>query len=349
MKKYLGILFLSASLYLVSGPAFACADSDMDCVKAAWRDHVVNRIGYWKAALDKPFAQRFSAAPAELIDYLRLDNMVNGLAERPTAAVIPPDFQNDLDAAIAEMPAAVKRALNGRLAGVYLVHGLGGSGFTESIRDDQGEPVAAYVVLDLDVLAQRTANQWATWKESSPFRASDKLSLQATLETPDNDNRKNALQYILLHEFGHVLSVGQHFHPPWSADFTQVDAAQYPFFSLSWRYSAEQKKYVTNFEGIFPLRRQVVYYFGAKLDANDMLATYKQLEATNFPTLYAATNPFDDFAESFVNYVHSVMLGKPFEIRILSNDRIVKSYHSCWDEARCAEKRNLLEQAIGSY
>ncbi len=208
MKKPVSLLLLSIALCLAcTGSDAACLDTDKDCITAAHRDHVVNQLGYWKPALDKPLLQRIGPAPAELTDYLKLDNMINGFSERPIPATPSPDFQRDMVNAIAELPEAIKRALNGRLAGIYLVHNLGGSGFTEAISDASGKPAAAYVVLDLDVLAQRNANEWATWKESSPFRAGGDTHLIATIESADNDNRKNAIQYILLHEFGHVLSV----------------------------------------------------------------------------------------------------------------------------------------------
>jgi hypothetical protein len=350
MKKHLTRLLFTIWLCLVCADSHAaCLETDKDCVTAAHREHVVNRISFWKASLDKPLLQRIGPAPAELIDYLKLDNILNEYPERPTSATLPPDFQRDINAAISELPDKIKHALGGRLAGIYLVHNLGGSGFTEAISDASGKPVAAYVVLDIDTLEQRKANEWATWKENSPFRANGVDTLVATIESPSNDNRKNAIQYILLHEFGHVLSVGRHFHPPWTQDSAAVNASEYPFFALSWRFDKGQNKFVTDFEDRFPLRKQVVYYFGAKLNASQMTDVYGQLETTNFPTLYGATNPYDDFAESFVNYVHTVLMGKPFEIQVENKGKVVKRYGSCWGEKRCEEKRKVLEGMVGGF
>lgn len=77
-----------------------------------------------------------------------------------------------------------------------------------------------------------------------------------------------------------------------------------------------------------------------------MVHTYEALEHTNFATLYAATNPHDDFAESFVTYVHTVLMGKPFEITLSSSGKITKVYKSCWAEERCAAKRKILEHLL---
>ena len=76
---------------------------------------------------------------------------------------------------------------------------------------------------------------------------------------------------------------------------------------------------------------------------------YTQLEATNFPTLYAATNPFDDFAESFVTYVHTVMMKKPFEVAIQRNGKTVKRFGSCWETERCKQKRVLIEEMLKEF
>ena len=74
--------------------------------------------------------------------------------------------------------------------------------------------------------------------------------------------------------------------------------------------------------------------------AND---TYRQLQNTSFPTLYAATNWGDDFAESFANYVHVVLAKRPFEILVEQDGVTQLKYGACWEEARCQEKRKILE------
>jgi hypothetical protein len=79
-----------------------------------------------------------------------------------------------------------------------------------------------------------------------------------------------------------------------------------------------------------------------------MLDAYERLERTNFPTLYAATHPADDFAESLASFVHTVMLKKPFEIRIYRDGEIAKRYGGCWTEERCAGKRRILEELLGT-
>jgi len=85
---------------------------------------------------------------------------------------------------------------------------------------------------------------------------------------------------------------------------------------------------------------------GARLAASDMPAAYASLGKTNFPTLYAATSPGDDFAESFASYVHTVMMKRPWEITIRRDGKVAATYRTCWQEPRCAAKRAILERLL---
>jgi hypothetical protein len=346
-RKRIFILVLPIFCVLFSSAGVAaCLESDKACLKEAQRKHPVAQAAFWQAQLAKPFEQRIGAAPPELVNYVLLDNLLNGFPERPKIPTIALEFRRDLDVAIAELPKSIRRALEKRLAGIYLVQSLGGSGYTDRFTGADGKPAGAYIILDIDVLSARKANEWATWKERTPFKPNKNTTLMATIETPENDNRKNAIQYILLHEIGHVLSVGRTIHPPWWEDFKADNLSQYHFASLSWQFSKSSGKFVTIYDKNFKLRPRVVYYLGAKLNADQAEKVYTQLEATNFPTLYAATNPFDDFAESFVTYVHTVMMKKPFEVAIQGNGKIIKRFGNCWETERCKQKRVLIEEMI---
>jgi len=310
------------------------------------RNHLTRKLAYWQGALAKPVTERIGPAPAELVEYLTLDNIINGYANKPRAAILSAEFISDVRNAFAEIPVPVQRLLAQKLAGIYFVEDLGGSGFTEQIYA-ASKPVAGYIVLDVSVLQNRTANNWATWKENSPFMASPDFKLNAIIEEASQDNRKQAIQYILLHELGHVLDIDGNINPNWNTAPKDANTiANYPFFHLSWKISKDNNRYETVFDQSFPQRKDVVYYFGAKLPATEMGHVYETLEHTNFTTLYAAKNPHDDFAEAFVTYVHTVLMGKPFEITLSSGGKISKVYKSCWTEERCAAKRKILEHLL---
>ncbi len=340
---------LTAMALLCLAPALAqdCPPMDKACLDRVMRSHPVRHIEMWRADLARPLDARIGAAPTALVEYLTLANRFHGYPQRPRPATLEPAFLADVQAAIAELPPQVWRLFGERLIGVYFVEDLGGTGFTDAVTDQAGNRVAGYVVLDAAVLRPLTANAWATWKEGTPFKPQAGYALAARIEDAAGDNRRNAIRYILLHELGHVLSIGNGIHPPWDVAPRDLPAASYPYFELSWTIDRRANRYTVLAGNDFPQRRNVAYYFGAKLAASDMVATYAGLEQTSFPSLYAATQPGDDFAEAFASYVHVVLQRRPWQIAISKDGKVVKTVNACWDEPRCAAKRRLLEQIVG--
>lgn len=306
-------------------------------------------MAFWEAAYARPVEERIGAAPPALVEYLVLDTIAQGIPARPRTPTLTPEFEAEVRAAFTELPAPVRRLASARLAGIYFIEDIGGTGFTDQVMDADGKtPAGAFVVLDPKVLQQRSANAWATWKENSPFAPAAGVTLAAHIEDAAGDTRRNAIQFILLHELGHVISVGRNFHPSWTEPPHPVKEGEFPYFDLSWRFDPAAKSYVSRFDAQFPQRSKVVYYFGARLSGAAMAGTYERLERTNFPTLYAGTRPGDDFAEGFATYVHVVLMHRPFEIVVAHGGKPVVRFGSCWTDARCAAKREFFDRLFAA-
>jgi hypothetical protein len=330
-----------------SGKLSGCEVTDKECLFQALKAHPAKSASFWKPFLARPVEQRLGPAPPGLVELLTLDNRLNGFPENPRPSRLADDFVADVRGAMADLPPAVRRAFDAAFAGVWFVDELGGTGFTDVVLDGEGRPAGGFIVLDAAVLGKFTANAWATWKENTPFKPAEGWTLEARIEEKARDDRRGAIRYILLHELGHVLSINRDVHPSWNLRPREVPAAaRFPFFELSWTIDAKENRYDSRFDRDFPLRRSVVYYLGAKLAGADMVPAYDALQKTNFPTLYAATSPGDDFAESFVSYVHTVLLKRPWEVTLRKDGRVVKSYGTCWEEPRCAAKRRILEALL---
>ena len=344
-------LWLLAASNCYAGPAQSqCAAGGQDCSVVAPKQHVVKTRAYWDAAFSKPVEDRFGAAAPEVIDFMTQDNIRNGISKRPRGARLTPDFERDARQALVELPERVRRLLHDKLAGVYFAEDFGGTGWTDTIEDADGNERTGFVVLDSAVLRDKIANTWFTWKENTPFQPRSGIELKGEIEARVGDNRKNAIQYILLHELGHILSIGEDIHPSWTIEPKDVrSTAGYRYFSLSWTLAPGSDKYASVYDAAFPERRDVVFYFGAKLAASRMLDIYRKLETTNFPTLYGATGPGDDWAEAFVTYVHTVMMNKPLAIRIYQDGKLAKEFRACWSQKRCEQKRRIIERFIGVH
>ena len=203
------------------------------------------------------------------------------------------------------------------------------------------------VALDVDAFEQRTANAWASWKENTPFTPMHGYRLEAQIAAPQDDHRQGALQYLLLHEFGHVLAAGRGLLPEWWNDTQAMrETDDYLYLPLAWRITPG-KEVVPLPENDFQLRGDIAYYQAPRLAASQMPDAYAQLRSANFATLYAATSMHEDFAESFASYVHTIMLGKPQCIRIHRDGKLLLQFDNYWDDQRSARKRQCLEQLLG--
>ena len=324
-----------------------CKGTERECALKAGQNHVVKKLAFWQPTLKLPLSQRIGPAPPELIDFLRLDTIAQAIPNKPRAPTLTPEFISEVASAFDELPQAVKNLLTTKLLGIYFIEDIGGTGFTDMVYDAIGTPVAGFVVLDPSVLMKQKANDWASWKENTPFMPSPEFRLTAEIATASQNNRKNAIQYILLHELAHVISIGGTIHPRWDIAPKDVPSlSSYSFFKLSWGRSKDGNSYESLFDKDFPQRKDVVYYFGARLAAGQMLRIYEILERTNFATLYGATGPGDDFAEAFVTYVHTALMKRPFAVRLFKGDTEVKVFKACWDQPRCADKRKILEKLL---
>lgn len=305
-------------------------------------------LDFWNDAFDRPLTARFGPAPRDITDYVTLVNTAAGDPRRAQPVEVESDFLRDAQDAVAQMPTVVRRLLGDVFLGVYFARELGSSAITDIVVSPAGAFLGIVTALDVDAFADRGANAWATWKENTPFRPSPSFALEVRIEHAHDDNRRQAIQYLLLHEFGHVLAAGRPFLPDWWLPSEQIkQSGDYSFLPISWSIGTNASMTPLP-RNDFALRRRVAYYTGALLDGAELLPVYEALQATDFPTLYAAVSPYEDFAESFASYVHTVLMDKPFEIRIMRDGQVVLRPDLRWSDARYAEKFTLLQRFLGS-
>lgn len=325
-----------------------CQRTDKACLAKRYHSHVTRTPAFWAKARTQRLAARIGNAPPELVELLKLDVTLNDFPAQPRASIATPEFLADVRAAVEELPANIRDILERRLVGIHFIDDVGGSAFADIVKWG-GPEGAAFIVLDPTQLSGRRANEWATWKERTPFQPDSAWQLTARIADAAGDDRKHAIQYILLHEIGHVLATRGDIHPRWDRPTgEELRHGVFPFHALSWRWDEQRKAHLTKFDDAYADRPKVRYYFGANLPRSGMLAAYEWLESTNLPSLYAATHPGDDFAESFVSYVHTELMGRPWDITLSSGDKVVKVIRSCWREPRCAEKRAVLENILAT-
>ncbi len=333
------IITLLLSFIIAAGfPAFA---ADKDLLLKELQQHRARLLSTWSDLLGKDAKDRVQPAPDIIIDYLRKDNELNDYKERPYKAKVDPSFLEDIYAAIDELPGIVKKHIEEHVAGVFLVQELGTTGYGELLKDFD-ENRMGFIVFDVDFLNKK-ANEWISWRENSPFKGKGVYAVEVEIESKENDSRKSAIQYILLHEVGHLVGVAKGAHPNW---FDGGDPQGWPFAKLSWLTHKAMFKGESKYDGFFRTRKELKFYAfeNAALSSEAIGETYKALSKTDFVSLYAATNMYDDFAETYAMYVHVNLQNKPWIVRAMREGKIVREIREPILERRLIKKKEYMDE-----
>ncbi len=337
---HVAVIFIFLSLLLFSCVPFKSTPQDES------KNHPTRTIAYWNLSWQKkPFVERVSAAPPGLLEKIEIENKIEGFKEIPLFAEPSPEFFEAIRKIKLILPVKVSMLLDERIIGIFIVRNLGGTGYAETVLNEEGREYYAMIVLDKDVLLKRTANEWATWKEKSLFKysANSQFNLRVRIESPANDTVVNAISYILLHEIGHALGMLSGVHPSWNNSPFISDA--YPFTKLSWMMSGNQA--VSLFDDKMPWRQSIKPYAfdHSSLKIEEAPNIYKTLYSiSNFPTMHAAVNLWEDFAESFVTYVHVIREKKPHIIYLTTDGTPDLILYPCWNRDICESKKMFLKK-----
>jgi len=305
------------------------------------KEHKARSASTWSEFTGKGIRDRVLHAPDIIIDYLRKDNQFQGYKEQPKKPAIDPEFFSDIINAVVEFPKAVKNHIDKHLVAVFLVEGLGGTAYGELLNDFDNNKLG-FIVLDV-ISLNRKANEWATWRENSPFAMSGMYVIEAEIEPKKNDTRKAAIQYILLHEVGHLVGVAKGAHPNW---FEGGHPQKWPFTKLSWLTLERGFEGKSKFDETFINRNKLKFYSfrDAPLSSKEIDETYWQLSKTNFVSLYASTNMYDDFAETYAMYVHVILQKRPWKIRIKKEDEPIRDITNPILDKRCKNKKRYFDE-----
>ena len=204
--------------------------------------------------------------------------------------------------------------------GIYICKNLGGTGISGFVYNKDTIP-GGFILIDGDMIS-RNANDWISLKESSVFQNQDSSKIKVLISEEENSKISGALDYILLHELGHIISQSEKILPDHRDEYR--DFTKFSFSSKDWT-NEETSVYD---DRIFPERKKIVFYSKtSKLTIpNDAEKIYLNLEKTPFPTLYASQNPDDHFADSFVSYVTTIRDKKNHLIKITYPDGTSKIF-----------------------
>jgi len=152
-----------------------------------------------------------------------------------------------------------------------------------------------------------TLKNWASWKEQLSFGA-DPKNYNIMLDLPIIDSSPediNFLYFVIAHEFGHIFDFANNIN-----SFKECNSLEHnsdpecevekkSWAALSWKTNITPL--VSNY---FENREKLCFYTceGNILSKSNIPQIYNDLYKTNFISLYAATQPWDDFADSFAYF-----------------------------------------------
>ncbi|ASV07281.1 hypothetical protein B2G47_17240 [Leptospira interrogans serovar Canicola] len=278
--------------------------------------------------------QRISGLNSEEQNFVQEMNRIDGITDLPEAENELNPWKERLSTVRKSLPNSVNTILDRSLFKVILCKNLGSSGLSSFVYDNTG-PKGGVVFLDTKLLNQ-TANEWITQKENSPF-ISGNIQVKVRIESDTKDKIETAIEYILLHEVGHILSVLKKIVPDFREEYRNF--SEFEFSKGIWK--TEDVSYLDSF---FPLRKEIKFYTSKPIElSKNWDSIYPTLEKTPFPTLYSATNADDFFADSFVSYVHTKLQKKTWNLEIFQNKKRVFKMKNGIQEPRCKVQKEYLD------
>lgn len=336
---------LALGTFLIAGAALAQTAARPARAPAGKTDRV-QQLSFYPDALTRPIEDKVTVGGAEVLDRALKSNLDYGQNVRPLNAAVDHPLVPKVRDVLRNLPAPIRTLASRYVVAVYLLEDDWGTGTTEGVQDGNGAWKYAYIALNLTALT-RTANAWATWKENSAFRPRPGFEVAVTIEPPEGDTAENAIQFILLHELGHAIGLGLGVHGFWDEKGLPPATRDSDFVALSWEPDGKGWL-ISRYAEKFPQLVQARFYRfdQAPLVLSDAEAVYRALSQTNLPSLYAVTNVYDDFAETFAVYVHTQLLGKPYRVDVSDSQLTRYTYASCIVAQTCPDKVRVLEALL---
>ena len=223
---------------------------------------------------------------------------------------------------------------------IYICSNLGGTGITGFVYDND-KIVGGYIIIDGDVIYKK-ANEWISYKESSVFQSTKESNIQIKIADSFHNTEEYALNYILLHELGHIISQTMSILPDQREKYR--DFTKYEFTKNIW-LNAEISMYD---DTLFPNRNKIKFYSTNpefEIDSN-AVDIYNSLSKTSFPTLYSAMNPDDYFSESFVSYISLYIYKQPWILTIKKKNGQLLFFENGMKTGRSNKEQDFINKLL---
>ncbi|URD69211.1 hypothetical protein [Leptospira borgpetersenii] len=291
-------------------------------------------------SLSKSWEYRISGLNSDEQNFIQEMNQIDGLLDPPLTEIDLEFWKNRIRVVRKSLPNSVNTLLDHTLFRVILCRNLGSTGLSSFVYDGS-TPLGGVIFLDTGMLTQ-TANEWITKKENSPFSPGN-IQINVRIESDARNRIPEAIEYILLHEVGHIVSVQKGIVPDFREKYRNFNT--FEFSKGIW-----EVENVSSWDLSFPLRKEIKFYSSKPINLeNNWKKIYPVLENTPFPTLYSATNGDDFFADSFVSYIHTELQNKIWTLEILQDRKKIYEMKNGIQKPRCKKQKDFLDRLFQSY
>lgn len=203
---------------------------------------------------------------------------------------------------------------------------------------------------------------WASWKEQLSFGG--KFSTYTPVDTlpmiKTEAYRPGLLYFLITHEFGHLIDIANNLnatencHEVDGKDYMECDFKPGTWGAISWQTDDTPKS-----SNEFSHRLDLCFYACDQKYVESSLVSqiYQEFyDKTDFISLYAATQPIEDFAESLAFYVGEEFILKNYSIEIGDGSSfsktsfdIVSKLHSNLFKSKREFLKNLLQRSDLRY
>lgn len=314
-----------------------------------------NHYESWMKNLSENLEDRVVEPSVALLSAIKIDNIRFGFPGDPRRPQNPPvKLTRIAKKVIRSLPKEIKNLIKDKFLGLVFIEDLGTSAYAPYTFKNDGTVYGGVIILDVSYLG-KTANARQTEREATLFDKEDKtFDLKVFIAEKSDDDLYHAMQEVIIHEIGHIITYGNEKHVPLPGrEINPNTINDYKFFDFNWKLKDGKPQLSDKLDSIMPFQNKLKFYkLNPPMKSTDMVSVYNGLNQSCFPSLYAARSYEEDFAETFVHYVRSFMLEKKYPYRVIvsqSGVEVMKSNSIWYRGKQCDRFKEYFDKMFSKF
>lgn len=297
------------------------------------------------AELKKPLKARIKPLEGMALEFNQKFNERDGFKMTPIPRRLGARQNKELVSALQALPKPIADFLDQHVIAIYTAVNIGGTAMAGSVysEKDLAQAKFGFIILDLSQI-DRSLNEWLTYKESTVFAPLKNHHLSVQLAPPKENTKIATMRYLLVHELGHIFHAVKGLQPSYiTVTWQDQQWQQFPF-----NRPELARKQKLGFD-YYPLYDEIKFYRRqAPFDLDDAPEVYEWLEGSTYPSLYAAVNPYEDFAETFALFAHVHLLNWDHRIELEKKGKagFKRSWHNLINKKSMEPKVKIIKDSL---